>query len=90
MKDKNLPEDIKNKSLDELTEMANSIIYNLEKKKNLEDSINEYQKLIKINNLIERKFQNKSVEISKASKEKIGRLVKKKNEKKIKKNSKRY
>ena len=90
MKDKNLPEDIKNKSLDELTEMVNSIIYNLEKKKNLEDSINEYQKLIKINNLIERKFQNKSVEISKASKEKIGRLVKKKNEKKIKKNSKRY
>ena len=84
MKDKNLPEDIKNKSLDDLTEMANSIIYNLEKKKNLEDSINEYQKLIKINNLIERKFQNKSVEISKASKEKIGRLVKKKNEKKIK------
>tara|TARA_B100000287_G_scaffold292687_1_gene276029 strand:- start:609 stop:881 length:273 start_codon:yes stop_codon:yes gene_type:complete len=90
MKDKNLPEDIKNKSLEELTEMANSIIYNLEEKKNLEDSINEYQKLIKINNLIERKFQNKSVEISKASKEKIGRLVKKKNEKKIKKNSKRY
>ena len=33
MKDKNLPDDIKNKSLDELTELANNIIKNLENKK---------------------------------------------------------
>ena len=33
MKDKNLPYDIKNKSLNELTELANSIIKNLEKEK---------------------------------------------------------
>ena len=33
MKDKNLPIDIKNKSIDELTELANSIIENLEKEK---------------------------------------------------------
>ena len=30
MKDKNLPNDIKNKSLNELTELANNIIKNLE------------------------------------------------------------
>ena len=36
MKDKNLPDDIKNKSLNELTELANNIIENLEKNKDLE------------------------------------------------------
>ena len=43
MKDKNLPNDIKNKSLNELTELANNIIENLEKEKDLENSINKYQ-----------------------------------------------
>ena len=33
MKDKNLPNDIKNKSLNELTELANNIIENLKMKK---------------------------------------------------------
>ena len=37
MKDKNLPNDIKNKSLNELTELANNIIENLEKEKDLEN-----------------------------------------------------
>ena len=36
MKDKNLPDDIRNKSLNELTELASNIIKNLENKKNLE------------------------------------------------------
>ena len=47
MKDKNLLDDIKNKSLNELTEMANNITHNLEKENNLENSMDEYQKLIK-------------------------------------------
>ena len=64
MKDKNLPNDIKNKSLDELTELANSIIENLEKEKDLESSINKYQELLKLNNLIEKKFQITSKNIS--------------------------
>ena len=51
MKDKNLPNDIKDKSLDELTKLANSIIENLEKDKDLENSINKYQELIRLNNL---------------------------------------
>ena len=38
MKDKNLPNDIKNKSLNELTELANNIIENLEQNK-LEDKL---------------------------------------------------
>ena len=83
MKDKNLPDDIKNKSLNELTELANNIIKNLENKKNLEDSLEEYQKLIKLNIIIENKFQKLSKELSQSTKDKIEN-IKNKNEKKIK------
>jgi len=84
MKHKNLPNDIRNKSLDELTELANSIIENLEKEKNLENSINKYQELLRLNNLIEKKFQMTSKNISLNIKEKISKFLKNKNEKKIK------
>ena len=84
MKDKNLPNDIKNKSLNELTELANSIIENLEKEKDLENSINKYQELIRLNNLIEKKFQTTSKNISQNTKEKISKLLINKDEKKIK------
>ena len=83
MKDKNLPDDIKNKSLNELTDLANNIIRNLEDKNNLEGSIEEYNKLIKLNLLIEKQFQKVSKEISQSTKEKIQNILKK-NEKKIK------
>ena len=84
MKDKNLPDDIKNKSLNKLTELANNIIENLEKNKDLESSITEYQNLITLNNLIEKKFRNTSKDIYQMTKEKINKLFKKKNEKKSK------
>ena len=79
MKDKNLLDDIKNKSLNELTELANNIIEKLENEKNLELLINDYQKLIKLNNLIERKFQNTSREISQETRNKINLILNKKN-----------
>ena len=84
MKDKNLPNDLKNKSLNELTELANNVIENLENEKNLEDSMSEYQNLIRLNNLIEKKFQNTSKNISNITKDKIRKILNKKNEKKIK------
>ena len=84
MKDKNLLDDIKNKSLNELTELANSIIERLENEKNLELLINDYQKLIKLNNLIEKKFQNTSREISQETRNKINLILNKKNGKKTK------
>ena len=84
MKEKNLPEDINSKSLNDLTELAQNIIQNLESEKNLERSINEYQKLIKLNNLIEKKFQNNSKNISNKTKDKIVNILKEKNEKKTK------
>jgi len=80
MKDKNLPDYIQNKSLNELTELANNIIESLENKKDLESSINDYQMLIRLNNLIEKKFQNNSKTISKLAKEKISKILDKKNE----------
>ncbi len=77
MKDKNLLDDIKNKSLNELTELANNIIEKLENEKDLEASINDYQELIKLNNLIEKKFQNTSREISEETRNKINIILKK-------------
>ena len=64
--------------------MANNIIESLEKEKNLENSIEEYQKLIKLNNIIEKKFQTTSKNISKKTKEKVSQFLSKKNAKKIK------
>ena len=84
MKDKNLLDDIKTKSLNELTELANNIIERLENEKNLELLINDYQKLIKLNNLIEKKFQNTSREISQETRNKINLVLNKKNGKKTK------
>ena len=81
MKDKNLLDDIKTKSLNELTELANNIIEKLENEKDLEASINDYQELIKLNNFIEKKFQNTSREISEETRNKIN-IILKKNEKK--------
>ncbi len=76
MKDKNLPDDIKAKSLDELREILNSLLTKIETSPNLENSADDYQKLIKVNNLIEKKFQFLSKEISNNSKSKIDEIIK--------------
>ena len=68
MKDKNLPDDNNSQTLDELKEEINQVIENLEKEKNLENSLNDYQKLIKLNNIIEKKFKNTSKNISQKTK----------------------
>jgi len=83
MNEKNFPDDIISKSLNELTELANEIIEKLENEKDLENSVNEYQKLLKLNNLIEKKFHKTNKEISEITKSKIKNIISKKNEKKI-------
>ena len=75
MKDKNLLDDIKIKSLTELTKIAHNLVKKLEKQKDLEKSIEEYQKLLTINNLIQKKFQNTSREISDETREKIKKIL---------------
>ena len=82
MKDKNLPDDNNSQTLDELTKDINQIIEQLEKEKNLESSLNNYQKLIKLNNIIVKKFQKKSKHINEITKQKIKNIVNKKNAKK--------
>ena len=77
MKEKNFPNNNNLKSLDELTNEAYQIIDNLEKEKNLENSIEDYQKLIKLNNIIEKKFQSTSKNISIETRNKINKILKK-------------
>ena len=81
MKDKNLPDDNNSKSLEELTQEVSSIIEELEKQEDIKNSLDDYQKLIKLNNIIEKKFQKKSKSISQNMKEKIENITKKKNAK---------
>ena len=77
MKEKNLPLDYQHSSLEELTEKANSIIELLENEKNLNNSVDSYQELLKLNNLIEKKFQKSLKSISETTNNKIKEIVKK-------------
>ena len=84
MKDKNLPNNYNSLSLEELTTEANKMIEELENQKDLRNSLDKYQNLIKLNNLIEKKFQMNIKEINEKTKEKISNIDKKNDEKKIK------
>ena len=77
MKDKILPDDINSNTLDELKYQANKIIEKLESEKNLEELAEDYKRLIKLNNIIEKKFQITSRQISNEAKEKIEKIVNK-------------
>ena len=52
MKDKILPLDYDQYSVEELTEKANKIIESLEKENDLNNSADSYQELLKLNNII--------------------------------------
>ena len=84
MKDKNLPNDYNSLSLEELTKEANMIIENLENEKDLENSLEKYQNLLKLNNIIEKKFQKDVKNISEKTKENISNITSKKHAKTIK------
>ena len=84
MKDKNLPNDYNSLSLEELTMEANKMIEDLENQKNLENSLENYQNLLKLNNIIEKKFQKNVKHINEKTKESISKIAFKKDAKKIK------
>ena len=84
MNEKNLPDDIASKSLNELTDLADEIIKNLENENNLENTSEDYTNLLKINRLIEKKFQKNFKEISDKTNFKIKNIKSNKNAKKIK------
>ena len=81
MKDKNLPPDNNTQSLEELTKEANNIIETLEAEKNLQNSIDSYQELLKLNDIIEKKFHKTSKMINEETKKKINNINSKKNAK---------
>ena len=81
MKDKNLPNDYSDLSLEELTNEANKMIEYLENQKDLENSMENYQNLIKLNNIIEKKFQRNIKDINIKTKEKITKIFNKKDAK---------
>ena len=78
MKDKNLPLDYDSRTLEELTDEANQIIKSLEEKDDLDKSVESYQELLKLNNLIEKKFQKNFRSISEKTNKKIKEIIKRK------------
>ena len=85
MKDKNLPNNnYESLSIEELTKKADRMIEDLENQEDLENSIKNYQNLLKLNNIIEKKFQKDIKKVSENTKEKILKIITKRNEKKIK------
>ena len=84
MKDKNLPNDYNSLSLEELTKEATMMIEDLENQKDLGNSIENYQNLLKLNNIIEKKLQKDVKNINEKTKQNILKIISKKNAKKIK------
>ncbi len=84
MKDKNLPNNYDSLSLEELTDEAVRMIEILESKKDLESSLDYYQSLLKLNNIIEKKFSKNVKLINEKTKENLNKIYSKENEKKIK------
>ena len=60
------------------------MIEELENQTDLGNSLDKYQNLIKLNNIIEKKFQMNIKEINEKTKEKISKINQKNNAKKIK------
>ena len=78
MKDKNLLPDNNDSTLEELTDQANQILESLENEKNLNNSVESYQQLLKLNNIIEKKFNKSFRSIGEETNKKVKEIVKKK------------
>ena len=69
MKVENIPADIKSKSLKDAREEIDTILSKLERQNvNLDDSKNDYQRLIQLNKYIDELFKKKFREISEKNK----------------------
>jgi len=71
MNSKNIPADIKRKSIEEAQKEVSEIIEILEREENLENSLEKYHRLMFLNKYIEQKFKDKSKKISKKNFENI-------------------
>ena len=67
MKSKNIPADIRGKSIKEAQNEIKEIIEKLENKAtNLEESVENYNRVVQLNNHIQNQFKKKSKEIKKS------------------------
>ena len=72
MKSKNIPVDIRQKSIKEAQKEINDIISNLENADmTLESSIDQYNRMLKLNEHIQHQFKKKTGEIKKLKVKKI-------------------
>ena len=78
MKDKNLLPDNNDSTLEELTDQANQILESLENEKDLNNSVESYQQLLKLNNVIEKKFNKSFRSIGEETNKKVKEITKKK------------
>ena len=78
MKDKILPLDYDQYSVEELTEKANKIIESLERENDLNNSVERYQELLKLNNIIQKKFHKNFKSLSQETNTKVKEILKKK------------
>ena len=78
MKDKNLLPDNNTSTLEELIDQANKIIESLENEKDLNNSVESYQQLLKLNNIIEKKFHKSLRSIGEETNKKVKEIIKKK------------
>ena len=60
MNSKNIPADMENKSIEEAQQEVCDILELLEKEVSLENSLDKYNRLLQLNNHIERRFKDKS------------------------------
>ena len=77
MKDKNLLPDNNERTLEDLTDQANQIIESLENEKDLNNSVESYQQLLKLNNIIEKKFHKNFKSLSQETNIKVKEILKK-------------
>ena len=78
MKDKDLPLDNNIFSLEDLTDQANKIIESLEKEKDLSNSVENYQELLRLNKAIEKKFSKNFKNIGEEYNNKVKEIINKK------------
>ena len=77
MKSTNIPENIKKKTLEKLQKEISESINELEKEEDLNNSIDKYQRLMKLNNFIENKFREKAKSITSKTSDILKKILKK-------------
>ena len=78
MKDKDLPPDNNSHSLEDLTDQANKMIETLENEKDLNNSVESYQELLRLNKVIEKKFYKNFKNINEETRKKVKDIIKRK------------